>query len=114
MGNLVVLLSLSAAGFFFYPQLNEEVKAPCHALERRVLSALPMSQAGLGRSDQAAARAFLGAIAGNFSDGSVASALIKQRYPNVPPAIGCALTYWRVVFDPDTVPRLAREAGLSR
>ena len=114
MLNLGIVVTLSALLLFFYPEINEDVRGPCQALERRVVSGFPMAQGGVSRSDQAAARAFLGAFAGSLSDGSIASALIKQRYPNVPPAIGCSVTYWRVVFDPDAVPKLAREAGLSR
>ena len=107
-----ILICLTVVtGFFLYPALNEDSESACHALERRVVSSLP-EPVGAGRSEEAATRAFLGALVGILSDGSIAASVVKQRHPNVPPAIGCTITYWHITLDPSVVPRLAREAGI--
>ncbi len=31
----------------------------------------------------------------------MATALIKEQYPSLPPFIGCILMYWSILFDED-------------
>ena len=38
-------------------------------------------------------------LAGNFSQGSIAIAGLKEKYPNMPPLISCGLMYWHFIFD---------------
>ncbi len=106
-----LLCLATATGISFYPSLNEDTDSACHALERRVIASLP-APAGASRSEQAVTRAFLGTLVGSLSDGSIAAAVVKQRHPNVPPVIGCTITYWQITLDASVVPRLLREAGI--
>jgi hypothetical protein len=111
--KLFLLGTIAGLVFFFYPQVNEEADNSCHALERRVIGVLASSPGG-SRADEALGRAFLGALAGEFSRGSLASGFIKQQYPNIPPFAGCTIMYWRVVLDSSSVAQLARQAGLKQ
>ncbi len=88
---------------FGFPLLNEGASGPCSALEYRVAAAVPM---GDGRKpEDALASAFMRAIVG-ASGGSLAAALVKQRYPNLPPALGCTVAYWQTEFDPSILASL--------
>jgi hypothetical protein len=109
LGAAVLLLGVG----YGYPLLNEDVGTTCKALERRVIASLPPTP-GARPGDDAMARAFLGALLGGLSDGTLAAAAIKQRYPNLPPTIGCAVAYWNLVFDPSALQGLQREVRPMR
>ncbi len=93
----VVGLLLIAVGF---PMINEDASGPCSALEYRVASAVPMGDGT--KPDDALASAFIRAIVG-ASGGSLAAALVKQKYPNLPPVLGCTIAYWQTEFDPNAL-----------
>jgi hypothetical protein len=101
---------IGLVAFFIYPMLNEEAGNVCHALEKRVISVAYYARAG-AKTDLMGG-AFLGALAASVSNGEVASAVIKSRYPNAPPQVGCTLVYWKIIYKPDLAISLAREAGL--
>ena len=101
LGAAVLLLAIG----YGYPLLNEDAGTTCQALERRVIASLPPTP-GARPGDDAMARAFLGVLIGGLSDGAFAAAAIKQRHPNLPPAIGCAGAYWNLVLDPSALQSL--------
>jgi hypothetical protein len=81
-----------------YPLLNESSGSMCGALERRVLTLQSASQPR--RSGDAFGTALAGAFANAVSNGFVASAVLKQRYPDVPPVLACTVGYWNLMLDP--------------
>jgi len=110
--KLLIVLALAVAALLFYPQINEDTGSACAALERRVIARLP---GPAGRPDaDSAGRSVLGALVGTLSDGSLAATFVKQRHPNLPPFLGCAATYWRILLDPSQIRDMAREAGFAR
>ena len=82
--------------FFIYPMLNEQAGGVCQALERRAV-ALTLRQSG---PENPLGTVLANALAQAFLDGSLAAGLVKQRYPAVPPFIGCSLAYWSSMFNP--------------
>jgi hypothetical protein len=102
MKTLLVAAALLLAVGYGYPLLNEDTGTTCRALERRVIATVPPSP-GARPGDEAMARAFLGVLIGGLSDGTFAATAIKQRYPNLPAAVGCAVAYWQLVFDPSAL-----------
>ena len=82
--KIFIALGLMFLGFLFYPQINEDSDSTCAALEKRALRVMSTS------AEQSAFMMFLGGL----SDGAFARNAIKEKYPNVPPALGCATHYF--------------------
>ena len=95
MRFIVGILLFIGAVFFAYPLVQEDIGSECRALERRII-ALASPTAG-----DAAALAALQTLSG----GSLAMTAAKEKYPDLPPAVGCSIAYWQTVFDPDVVKR---------
>ena len=89
MKTLLLIVGLAAIGLAFYPQINENARGACHALEKRIVQSIPRHSTNTA-ADTAIGRTFLGALIGELSDGGLAAAYVKQRYPNMPPLLGCA------------------------
>ena len=93
MGFLFKTLILGAIVAVAYPPINEGVGGPCHALEAKAFNILSKESDGsLG---------LFGILGANITTGSMATALIKEQYPSLPPFIGCILMYWSILFDED-------------
>jgi hypothetical protein len=102
MKLFLLLLVALAAGAIIYPRLAEQTDTVCAAFEHKVAS-VAAQQAGANR--QTGMLGFLQSAAAG-SQGQIAAAYIHDRYPQLPPFIGCAVGYWRVSFDPDLAPLL--------
>ncbi len=99
LGKLLFASTLAIAVGCVYPLVNEHASSPCQALEQRVVTlegpASPLHHPGSALG-WALARAYIEPL----SAGTVAAAAIKERYPALPPQIGCALEYWTTLLDP--------------
>lgn len=100
-----LLLALLVAGGWFAPQVMEGVDGPCPALDRRTvvvldaeIARLPPAMAAdprLGR-----ARSMMAEMLG-ATRGTMAEAAIRERFPQVPPGVGCVFGWWKLMVDPD-------------
>ncbi|HYM72233.1 MAG TPA: hypothetical protein VET89_04580 [Stellaceae bacterium] len=98
---LALVIVLLGAAFFAYPPLLEGTGGECSALGQRV--------AGLASHDSAGLL-IVGALYGSSSSRPSAAAFVKDRYPLLPPAVGCAVAYWQTAFNP-TAPALPAAPG---
>ena len=109
--RLLILLALIGAGAWFGPQFAEGTDDPCPALEHRVAE-LAQTQAGkvagAFSSDPRVAQ-LMGSVKGvaNASGGAIAQAYIRDRFPQLPPGVACAASWWKLKFDPDLGPYLS-------
>lgn len=90
-----ILIPLSA--LTIYPAYNENVSNNCSALETHVISII--SHQNTPKHNDMNFSIFGGRLLTEISNGSMASAYIKELYPDVPPSIACTLEYWRVLLD---------------
>lgn len=111
LGLVAIILAIGIG----YPMVNEETSSSCHALEKKALPIIAKNMAAerdpRNATSYAATSRFLGAL----TNGEVATALIKEAYPNVPPVAGCSLAYWKLMFDPNALPvdrNTLRQLGL--
>ena len=94
MGFLFKTLAVGAIVAVAYPPINEGVGGPCHALEAKAFNILSKeSDDSLG---------LFGILGANITTGGMATALMKEEYPNYPPFISCTLMYWLILFDEDS------------
>jgi hypothetical protein len=84
-------------GGLFYPQINEDTSSSCAALERKVVRLLTQNKEG---------SAFTSLIFKGILKGAFAQELIKSRYPNLPPIVGCSIFYYEVMLNPDAIQKL--------
>jgi hypothetical protein len=95
---LLVLISLAAAGVFFgYPLVDEDSGSECDAFERLAVRLA----IGTDRQKPPPSDLLLGQFLQGFSKGQLARAEARDRYPNAPAAVACAMLYWRAVSDPN-------------
>lgn len=87
----VVFLVSAGAIFFAYPPLLENTGGECSALEMRVADLASRDASGLLTISP-----LYGSTASQWSG----AALVRDRYPLFPTAVGCAVAYWRTVIDP--------------
>ncbi|TDQ80837.1 hypothetical protein A8950_2705 [Dongia mobilis] len=90
MRRLVLVIVLLAVAFLWAPQVLESASGACDALEQKMV-AREAKGSQLG-SDLGAA------LMQNLSGGAVAEAAMKDKHPNLPPLVSCALEYWKVTF----------------
>lgn len=83
---ILVVLGMAALGYFA-PQFIEHATTPCEAL----VTSLLRNDPSVPRDPTAAGLVYL------FSD-IVGRRAAAERYPNVPPEMTCALSYWRARF----------------
>ena len=94
MGFLFKTLAIGAIFAVAYPPINEGVGGPCHALEAKAFTLLSKeADDSLG---------LFGILGANITTGGMATALMKEEYPNYPPFISCTLMYWLILFDEDS------------
>ena len=94
MGFLFKTLAVGAIVAVAYPPINEGVGGPCHALEAKAFTLLSKeADDSLG---------LFGILGANITTGGMATALVKEEYPNYPPFISCTLMYWLILFDEDS------------
>jgi hypothetical protein len=99
LGRVLFGAAIAAGVGYAYPLVNEHAATPCQALERRLITMA--APASLLRHpgptfEWAVARAYVEPL----SDGRLAAAAIKRRYPTLPPQVGCAVDYWGTLLDP--------------
>ena len=99
MTKLIILFIFILGVFVGYPLLNEDTGSVCSALERRLISTASHDQM---RPQDEQERVKMAMVSGlqALSNGAFASSVIKEKYPNLPPSLGCAFTYWRLIIDP--------------
>jgi hypothetical protein len=102
IGRLLFGAALAGAVGFGYPLWNEHAASSCQALEQRMVAmAAPPGPAGLAaRAGHALQLAVVRQWLEPVSGGALAAAEMKQRYPGLPPEIGCAAAYWTSLLDP--------------
>ncbi len=101
---LVLISGAAVAVFLAYPSINEDANSACHALEKKVITTLAARAPKNG--NDALSDVLGGSVVSAFSKGELASVYIKQRYPDVPPIIGCATMYWRLTINPAVIKEL--------
>ena len=92
-----LIMVLIFAGLLFYPQIQEGTESSCAALERKVLTVVNKNKEGA---------AFLGLLLKGLSNGAFAQEAIKSEYPNLPPAMGCSISYYDVLLNPERALKL--------
>ena len=105
MVRIFLLLALLVAGGWFAPQMVEGVDGPCLALDRRTVAVLDAEVARLPPAMAAdprlgRARALMAEMMG-ASRGTMAEATIRERFPQIPPGVGCVVGWWKMMLDPD-------------
>ena len=98
VGRFLFAGIIAAGVGYLYPLWNEHAATTCQALERRLVTIGSPSvdaEGPLMRASHifelAVVRQWLEPVSG----GAMAAAAAKQRYPALPPEIGCAAEYWR-------------------
>jgi len=87
----LVLVITVAVSLFAYPPLLEGSDGECSALEHRVADLASSDGAGL---------LTIHALYGSTSSEPSGAAYVRDRYPLLPPSLGCAVAYWKTVIDP--------------
>jgi hypothetical protein len=88
---LLAVIAVAAAVFFGVPTLKEGTSGECDALSARVI--VPKFSADQTDKDA-------GGLMSLFA-GTLTTAMVTLRYPNIPSGISCAALYWRTLVDPD-------------
>jgi hypothetical protein len=104
MKAFLLVLAIAAVGAFYYPTLHEQTDDVCGALEKRAGEVANASMQGPYAS--AATQAKLNGLI-HDSSGGIATAAIGAALPGVPPSVGCALGYWRLMMNPNLNQMLA-------
>ena len=104
MRFLVLLVAATLFAIFLaYPPFAEQSDGECSALDQRY--------AGLGSHD-AAGRLTVSPLYGSSSSSPSGAAFVRDRYPALPPTLGCALAYWKSMLNPAAFGVPAAQAGL--
>lgn len=109
MFKLLMLLGAVAAGAWFYPPQAEGVAGHCAALESKVAGLMHAQarggQPGAGQGGDPATAGLLAMLQGGlkFTGGTLGETYVRDRYPNLPPALGCVVGYWTLTFNPDLI-----------
>ena len=93
----VFIIILILISFLFYPQFNEGTDSSCASLERQVLRVVTENKEG---------SVFLGLLFKGLSNGAFAQEIIKSEYPNLPTIIGCSISYYDVMLNPERALKL--------
>ena len=95
--KIFLIIVFIFAGLLFYPQIQEGTESSCAALERKVLTVIHKNKEGA---------AFLGLLLKGLSNGAFAQEAIKSEYPNLPPIMGCSISYYDVLLNPERALKL--------
>jgi len=88
--RLALAVILLAVVFLWAPQVLESASGACDALEQKMVARETQgSQLG---NDLGAA------LMQNLSGGAVAEAAMRDKHPDMPPLVTCALQYWKVML----------------
>jgi hypothetical protein len=98
VGKLLFGTVLAAGVAYGYPLVNEHTGNACQAWERRVI-AMEAPAAPFERPARAIEWAVARVYLQPLSDGRLAAAQAKQRYPTLPADLGCTLGYWAALLD---------------
>ena len=101
MKLLILLIVLAGVGIYFYPGLNEHADGPCLALEKRVGRMVQEQIGALPPGSDPRLLAALTAVRNALPIGGVADAYVLDRFPALPPNIGCVGAYWKLLLDPN-------------
>ena len=93
---LLTVVALAAAVFFGVPTLTEGTTGECNALSARAF----VSAQSARQTDKDS-----GGLMSAFA-GTITTAMVTMRYPNVPSGVSCAALYWRTLVDPDFMRQL--------
>lgn len=88
---LLAIAAVAAAVFFGVPPVKEGTGGECDALSARVIA--PTIRAEQAGKD---AESLMSLFAGTMT-----TAMVRLRYPNIPSGVSCAALYWRTLVDPD-------------
>jgi hypothetical protein len=108
IGKLLFAAAIAVGVGYGYPLWNEGTHTTCQALERRFI-AMAGPAGDYDHPGHALAEAMLRDYVQPLSDGRIAAAEVKQRYPALPASVGCAVSYWSTLLDP-RVQTYVREA----
>jgi hypothetical protein len=87
MKRSILVLILIAVAFLWGPQVLESATGACDALEQKMV-AKETEGSQLGNDLGAA-------LVQNLSGGAIAEAAMRDRHPNLPPLVSCAMEYWK-------------------
>ena len=97
MLRLLIFLILLVLGLFFYPNFAEEKDSACSALENKLFRII-------NKDNEASS--LLTLLIPTLSDGYIARTMIQERYPDLPPSIGCIVYYYEILLDPKMVEKI--------
>jgi len=86
MTKALILIGLATGGFMFGPQFLSGTSNSCHALEQARLSDPDVELEDWQRG--------LGQLFSGVAKGGIARQAMSEQYPNMPPAVMCAVGYW--------------------
>lgn len=102
----IALIALVTA--LIYPMISEDTKSACHATEKLVIRQLVKHS---GNKEKPGEQILASGLLTAFSTGHIAAAYMKDRYPAMPAAIGCWFMWWKVMFDPTEIEKIAQQFG---
>lgn len=88
---VVFVITAAAASFLGYPPLLEGSDGECGALDQRVADLASRDSNGL---------LTISPLYGSTSSQPSGAAFVRDRYPLLPTSIGCAVAFWKTVFEP--------------
>ena len=91
MLKLLLILILLLSGLYFYPNIAENKSSACSALENKIVRIINKD------NDY---NSILSLLIPTLSDGYIVRSAINERYPDLPPAIGCIVTYYEIILEP--------------
>jgi hypothetical protein len=104
--KFLLILILGAAGVaWFYPQYIEGTENGCTAFEKK-LGVLVQDETkklppAITSDPRTASLLSLFNAALGAANGMLAEGYIKDKFPQLPPSVGCVAAYWKITFDPD-------------
>jgi len=103
MKPLVVLLALLAAGICFYPLYAEGTGSACAAFERRarMLATAELERTARETGNPPRLQQVLSLLQGSAPTGLLADTYIRNRFPELPPALACTAGYGKTMQNPD-------------
>jgi hypothetical protein len=99
MKILILLIVLAGAGIFFYPRVAEHTDNACTALELRIAAVVQDQLKTLPAGADPRLAAALNAVRTAAPIGGLADAYVHDRFPALPPEIGCVGAYWKLMLD---------------
>ncbi len=91
MLKLLLIIILLVLGLFFYPNFAEDKGSVCSALENKLFRIVNIDNE---------TSSLLTLLIPTLSDGFIVRAAIHERYHDFPPTIGCLITYYEILLDP--------------